>query len=316
MITLKFMSSSQLNINSNSFNFEWLRIPVCIIKTITFPFTEKLHYCIKYLFLTPIVLLLFSCQQPGNEIELPSSSFSNFDIKKNTKDYFISVKQLTDKKYQIIYRDTIVARLDSTLHSKIIDLKESNRGYHEYPSIMLSLDKNLPYDDYKELTTEFRKLYYHRFVLKLGNHEHFRTYMFPYQKIENKYLEPRISTNKAPSIYNEFRSYFEENKYVIFSLKNESFIVNDSKGNLIEDYVEYALQHKKFITFYTLHPSATYQDYIDLISHIESLHTTIKDTIEHQTNITYQELNDTYMFALMEEMYLQHYSTFDDSHNH
>lgn len=271
----------------------------------------KLLKYLKLIVLIIFTILLYSCQNSTSSIQLPSSDYTNFDMKKSKIDYLIQVHQLTDSTFQIIYRDTLVASLDSTLHPKVLNLKQKNQRLHEYPELLLSLDKDLSYTKFKLLALEFRKLLFQRYILKLDNGEHLSTYQFPIQKEENVYLDSRIKGQEVPPFFKEFKPYFEQGNYLFFSLKNKAIHIKDPNGASISDYTSYALTHKQFIIFYELDQRATYQDYIYLISNMMRRQERIRETIEKNKGLSNQDRMENYKFILLNHNYLPYFKDYN-----
>lgn len=260
--------------------------------------------------LVMLILLLHSCQIKSISITLPSSDYDNFDINKSKIDYLIQVNQLTDSTFQIIYRDTLVASLDSSLHRKVLDLKKNNQRLHEYPALLLSLDKSLDYKRFNLLILEFRKLLFQRYILKLDNGAYLRTYQFPIQKDENVYLDSRLKGQEAPSFIEEFYPYYEKRNYLVFTLRNEVIHINDGNGIPISDFTNYALTHKQHITFYELDERATYQDYIYLISNMMHMQEGIRETIEKNKDSSNQDSMENYKFILLNHKFLSSFKNY------
>lgn len=252
-------------------------------------------------------LHFYSCNTNVASIPLPSSNFTNIDPQELSSNHLIEVHGLSDQKYKVIYRDTLVATLDSTLHTKILNLKQQNRQYHEYPSVLFSLDKNLSYKKFRELVTEFRKLNFQRIILKLDKEKYLRTYELPIQREENLYLDSRLKESYAPSFLKECKPYFKKDTYLQCSIENNSVVVRDAKGTLIPDYVNYASMQKELITFYTLKSEATYGDYVQLMSTILKMQQKIQERISEKSVMTTKWDKNDHTFILLEKSYLKHF---------
>ena len=125
------------------------------------------------------IFLIVSCSNDTSKIDFPISKVTNFDINNNDEDYIINVSRLKNGDYQIEYRDTLIAKLDSTLHGKILDLEKQNRRIHEYAFVKLELDKKITYHEFLILTNEFRKVFYQSFVLKTNDKDYLRIQLLP-----------------------------------------------------------------------------------------------------------------------------------------
>lgn len=247
-------------------------------------------------------LLFISCEKSENNVEYPKSNIDNFDIEKNKEDYLINVRKLQNGEYQIIYRDTLVSKIDSTLHSKILDLQNNNRQIHEYALVKLELDKNIPYIDFKNLTSEFRKVLYQKYILKTDKNGYFKIQMLPYYQNDTEYFDDRIKGVGPPhSLYEELKPYFTENKILYVTIKEGKLKMIDNNGNEVKNYKEYALKNKRFITLYDIKDNQSYQDFVTVYSQLIVWLDEIYKSIDHKKSGT--DDMDEYKIMIEEKMH-------------
>jgi len=241
-------------------------------------------------------LLLFSCSKEETTFKLPSSDFSNYNLNEHKNDYVITVEQLSNTKYRIVDRDTIIVTLDSTLHSKIFNKKRDN-----YPTVLLNLDKNTSYSDFRQLTKEFRKSFKQIFVLNLKNNNAIRISLPPYIQTDNEYIDSILKGHGAPNNYNEFKPYIEQKKVLNLRVTNSEITLKDLQDNKILDFKEYALKNKKFIIFYEFDSDCNYQNYVDMTSFIKSVQKDIWKKEKNENNLTENEFRGKYLFIVEEK---------------
>ncbi|MCC4214770.1 hypothetical protein [Leeuwenhoekiella parthenopeia] len=238
---------------------------------------------LKFNILILIFLLLESCENSVNNIEYPESKVENFDINNNDEDYLIKVSNLKSGEFQIIYRDTLVTKSDSTLHSKILNLADENRRHHEYASVLLALDKNLPYKDFKKLTNEFRKVFYQKYILRTENNGYFKIHLPPYYQNDNEYFDNRIKGLGPPhTLYKELKPHFSSTKILYVSIEKGNLKMIDNKNQEVKNYIQYARDNKRFITLYYIKENQSYQDFITVYSNllfwIDEIHASIDNS--------------------------------------
>jgi len=255
---------------------------------------------IKFSILFFLLIFIVSCKEGESEINFPVSKVNNFDLENNNADFLVNVSRLQNGKYQIEYRDTLIANLDSTLHSKILDLKYKNEQYHEYATIKLELDMNIPYREFKRLTKEFRKAFYQSFVLRTNESKYLRIKLLPEYQNENEYYDSRIiGQGPRHTLYEELKPYFTENKILHIVVENGVLMLNDNGGNEVPDYKKYALENKRFITLYDIKDDQTYQDFVTLYSQLRQWHDELKVSIENDKTVKIDE----YKFMIEEKTY-------------
>ena len=246
------------------------------------------------------IILFVGCTKDKSETDFPISKVQNFDLENNNADFLINVSKLQNGQYQIEYRDTLTAKLDSTLHSKILDLQNKNRQRHEYAKIKLELDKNILYSEFKNLTKEFRKIFYQSFVLRINENQYLRIQLLPEYQKANKYYDSRIIGQGPPhTLYEELKPYFMENKILYVTVENGVLKLNDNRGNEVSNYKNYALENKRFITLYEVKDDQTYQDFVTLYSQLIQWHNELKTSIDNENNGI--EKKDEYKFMIVEK---------------
>jgi len=252
-----------------------------------------------YILIFPI-LFIISCINDKNEIDFPTSNVNNFDLENNNADYLVNVIRLKNGEYQIEYRDTLISKLDSTLHGRILDLKKNNRRIHEHATIKLQLGKDILYSEFKKLTDEFRKVFYQKFVLSTSNDKYLRIQLLPYYQVEDEYIDGRIKGLGPPhTLYEELKPYFTENKVLYVTIDNGILRLIDNKNNKITDYKKFALNKKSFITLYKIESDQTYQDFVNLYSQLVKWRNELKILIEEENKDTKQ--TDEYQFMIAEK---------------
>ena len=249
---------------------------------------------------TLVFFLFFSCSNQKKEIDFPISKVANFDIDNNDENYLINVSRFENGEYKIEYRNTLITKLDSTLHSKIINLKEKNSRIHEYATVKLELDKQIPYREFKILTHEFRKAFHQLFVLKTNGNEYLRIQLLPEYQDINEYYDDRIKGLGPPhSLFEELKPFFTDNKILYATIKNGELDLIDNMGNQISDYKNYAFENKRFITLYEIQDEQSYQDFVTLYSQLIEWHNEIKQIIDKNAGKK-QDL-DEYKFLIAEK---------------
>jgi hypothetical protein len=255
---------------------------------------------LKFNILILTLLLFISCEKSERNVDYPKSNIANFDLENNKEDYLINVSRLKNGEYQIIYRDTLISDIDSTLHSKILDLKNKNRRIHEYASVELELDKNITYNEFRNLTSEFRKVFYQKYILKTDGNGYFRIQMLPYYQNDTEYFDDRIKGLGPPhTLYEELKPYFTENKILYITIKDGKLKMIDNNGDDVPNYKEYALTNKRFITLYDIKDDQTYEDFVLLYSQIIEWQLELKSVIE-KGNKESEEM-DEYKFMIVEK---------------
>jgi len=248
-----------------------------------------------------IILLFISCSKQEKGIELPTSDFNNFTISENSSDYFIYVNQLSNEKYEIIDNDTLFSILDSTLHEKIYEFNNYRRN-HEYPKIVLNLDKKTPYLDFKNLTKEFRKVFNQSFVINLKGEDDLRLQFPPYIQNESEYIMPELKGKGAPDYKYLFEEYSIENKYLNLAVSATSDLkITDSKSELITDLKEYWLKNKKLIIFYEFEQKCDLQNYVDMFSYVNKIKTEIWKLEKVSEELTDEKIRGKYSIILEEK---------------
>lgn len=245
-------------------------------------------------------MLFISCEKNENGTEYPLSNVNNFDLENNDVDFLINVIKLPNNEYQIEYRDTLISKIDSTLHGKILDLKNRNKRIHEQATIKLEIDKQILYSEFKNLTAEFRKVFYQSFVLKTEGNKYLRIQLLPYYQVANEYYDNRIKGLGPPhTLYEELKPYFTENKVLYVTILNGEMKLFDNNGNKILNYKNYALKNKRFITLYEIKDDQSYQDFVTLYSQLIEWHNELKVLIDNENGGT--EKTDKYRFMIAEK---------------
>ena len=194
-----------------------------------------------------LILVSISCSKNRNQINLPQSDYTNYSIEENLSDYLIYVEQVTVSEFRIIDdNDTLTTKLDSSLHSRIDSLRFKRR-HHDYPKIVLSLDKNVPYQTFQNLTKEFRKAFKQSFVLDLKGEKDLRITLPPYIQNDSEYIVDRLKGKGAPNYYSELEPYFLENKVLNLKVSINEFQLTDLNSNKIPDLKTYAEFNEKFV---------------------------------------------------------------------
>ncbi|NMH89985.1 hypothetical protein [Flavivirga algicola] len=255
---------------------------------------------------TYIILIIFSisCSKKGNRINLPQSDFTNYSIEKKSTEYQVFVDQVSQTEFRIIDSDTLITELDSTLHSKVHSL-ELIRHYHEYPKIVLSLDQNLSYKTFQELTKEFRKAFKQSFVLDLKGKDDLRITLPPYIQNDSEYIVENLRGKGAPNYYPELEPYFLEKKVLNLKVNTNEFLITDSNSNKISDLKKYAELNKKFVILFEFSTDSNYQDYVNMISFLKSTFAEIIEKEKSENNLTYEEIQEKYRFIIEEKNALQ-----------
>lgn len=256
--------------------------------------------------LTQILIFLFfiSCSKNGNQINLPKSDFTNFSIEENANEYLIFVNQVSQTEFRIIDDDTLITKLDSTLHSRIDSLRFQAR-YHDYPKVVLSLDKKLPYQTFQDLTKEFRKAFKQSFILDLKGKKDLRITLPPYIQNDSEYIVENLRGKGAPNYYPELKPYFLEKKVINLKIIANEFLITDSNSNKISDLKKYAELNNKFVILFEFSTDSTYQDYINMVSYLNSTFTEIIEKEKAENRLTDEEIQEKYRFIIEEKNALQ-----------
>ncbi len=251
-----------------------------------------------------IILVFIYCSKKGNRINLPQSDFTNYSIKENSTEYLIFVDQVSQTEFRIIDDDTLIIRLDSTLHSRIDSLRFQRR-YHDYPKVILSLDKNLPYKTFQDLTKEFRKAFKQSFVLDLKGTKDLRITLPPYIQNDSEYIVDGLKGKGAPNYYAELEPYFLENKVLNLKVSANEFQITDSNSNKISDLKKYVELNNDFVLLFELSTDSKYQDYVNLISYLKSTFAEIIEKEKIENHLTDEEIQEKFRFIIEEKNALQ-----------
>lgn len=249
-------------------------------------------------------MVFISCSKDGNRIDLPQSDFTNYSIKENSTEYLIFVDQISQTEFRIIDNDTLIIKLDSTSHSRIDSFQNRKRS-HDYPKIVLSLDKELSYKTFQNLTKEFRKVFNQSFVLDLNGTKDIRITLPPYIQNESEYIMDRLKGKGAPNYYAELEPYFMENKVLNLKVSSNEFILTDLNSNKISDLKKYVELNNKFVLLFELSTDSKYQDYVNLISYLKSTFTEIIEKDKSENNLTDEQIQEKYRFIIEEKNALQ-----------
>ena len=251
-----------------------------------------------------LILVFISCSKNGNRINLPESDFTNYSIKENSTEYLILVDQGSQTEFRIIDDDTLIIELDSTLHSRIDSLRIQRR-YHDYPKVVLSLDQDLSYQTFQDLTKEFRKAFKQSFVLNLKGEKDLRITLPPYIQNDSEYIVDRLKGKGAPNYYSELEPYFSEKKVLNLMVSANEFQLTDLESNKISDLKKYAELNKKFVILLEFSNDSKYQDYVNLVSFLKSTFAEIIEKEKSENNLTDEEIQEKYRFIIEEKNALQ-----------
>ncbi|WP_412560527.1 hypothetical protein [Winogradskyella sp. MIT101101] len=252
-----------------------------------------------------IIFIFISCSKNRNQINLPQSEFTNYSIEENTAEYLIYVDQVSETEFRIIDDDTLITKLDSTLHSRIDSLRFQRR-YHDYPKVILSLDQNLSYQIFQDLTKEFRKAFKQSFILNLKGKNDLRITLPPYIQNDSEYIVERLRGKGAPNYYPELEPYFLEKKVLNLKVNANDFFITDSDSKKISDLKKYAELNKKFVILFEFSTDSNYQDYVNMISYLKSTFAEIIETEKAENKLTDEEIQEKYRFIIEEKNALQH----------
>lgn len=215
-----------------------------------------------------LILLLVACNSNETEyIKLPDGDFDNYPNHAYGIRPVLFVEQYSEETYKFIYKDTIYSKIDSTLHSKLYDLKIDNVPRHEFLfEVHLVLSSSLKYEYYRELIKELQKSTFQTFILYLDNGKKIRKKYTPFFDRETEYLDPRLKNYFPPFESKQLtEAFISKNKYVHTLVNKNKITVFDSNNDIVNDYKAFILENEGILNIYQVDSNATYQDYIDFI---------------------------------------------------
>jgi hypothetical protein len=213
-----------------------------------------------------LIFLLLACQSNEREyIRLLHGDFDNYSHHANGIKPVLFVEQYSEKTFRFIYNDTVYSKIDSTLHSKLYDLKFDNMPRDEFPfEVHIVLMSSLKYQYYRKLIKELQKSTFHTFVLYLDNGNKIRKKYTPFFDTETEYFDPRLKQYFQPFESKQLTEPFiSKNKYVHSLVSENKITIFDPNKDVVSNYKSLSSKNEGILNIYQIDSSATYQDYID-----------------------------------------------------